>query len=83
MVLSPIDSNELRQKLNEGTVQFAFKKLNGDLRTATGTTNLDNIPLDNHPTGNGKSSPMVVTFFDVTKQAWRSVSTSQEIFIAE
>lgn len=83
MVLNPINPAELRARLNEGTVQFAFKKLDGNLRTAVGTTNLDTIPVDAHPTGKGKSATSVVTFFDLTKNAWRSVSTSREMFIAE
>jgi len=80
--MTPIEPQELRNLLNEGTVQFAFKKLNGDLRTAVGTTSLDTIPVDSHPNGNGTSSPSVVTFFDISKNEWRSVSTSQEIFLA-
>ena len=83
MNMTPIEPSELRTKLNEGIVQFAFKKLDGDLRTAVGTTSLDNIPVDNHPNGNGASPSSVVTFFDISKAAWRSVSTSQEIFLAD
>ena len=82
MVLQPIDPQELRSRLNQGTVQFAFKKLDGTLRTALGTTNLEQVPLDNHPKG-GSSSPRVVTFFDLQKSQWRSVSVNQEIFISK
>ena len=83
MVMEPINAEDLRSKLNEGTVQFAFKKLDGTLRTAVGTTNLDTIPLESHPSGNGESAPSVVTYFDMGKNAWRSVSTSVEIFLAD
>jgi hypothetical protein len=80
MVLQPINPQELRARLGQGTVQFAFKKLDGTLRTAIGTTLLEQVPLDNHPKGEG-SSPRVVTFFDLQKGQWRSISINQEIFI--
>jgi hypothetical protein len=83
MTLKPITHDELRQRLNEGTVQFAFKKLNGDLRTAVGTTCLENIPLQNHPTGSRASSASVVRYFDISTNWWRSVSIDREVFIAE
>ena len=82
MVLQPINPQQLRSPLNVGTVQFAFKKLDGTLRTALGTTNLEQVPLGNHPKGGG-SSPRVVVFFDLQKGEWRSVNTNQEIFIQE
>lgn len=83
MTLHPIQPEELRRRLNEGTVQFAFKKVDGDLRTALGTTNLETIPLESHPKGTGQSSPRVVVFFDLQKGEWRSASINQELFISE
>jgi len=80
MVLNPIDPAELRARLNRGTVQFAFKKLDGNLRTAIGTTCIESIPSESHPKG-GESSPKVVVYFDLQKMMWRSVSVNQEIFI--
>lgn len=83
MVMTPINADELRTKLNEGTVQFAFKKLDGTLRTAVGTTNLESIPLENHPSTGVASSPASVRYFDMGKNSWRSVSASTEIFLAD
>jgi hypothetical protein len=82
MVLQPINPSELRARLNRGTVQFAYKKLDGNLRTAIGTTSLENVPVDHQPKG-GESSPKVVVYFDLQKGEWRSVSINREIFIAE
>ncbi|MFW9951015.1 MAG: SH3 beta-barrel fold-containing protein [Candidatus Thorarchaeota archaeon] len=82
MVLNPINPDELRQRLNSGTVTFAFKKLDGNLRTAVGTTSIETIPVDHHPKG-GTSSDKVVVYFDLQKGEWRSVSVTREIFIAE
>lgn len=84
MVMTPIDADTLRSKLNEGTVQFAFKKKDGTLRTAVGTTNLDTVPLENHPSGKGgESSRASVRYFDMGKNSWRSCSADTEIFLAD
>jgi len=71
----------LKSKLKEGAVQFAFRKLDGSLRTAIGTTNLSSIPAESHPRGVRESSDKVVTFFDVEKREWRSVSTLRKIYL--
>lgn len=81
--MKPINATELMAKLNEGTVQFAFKKLDGNLRTAVGTTSLKYIPLDNHPSGEGTTSDVSVRYFDLGKNEWRSVSSSTEIFLTD
>lgn len=77
----PTTPETLRSKLNEGEVQFAFKKLDGSLRTALGTTNLSSIPQESHPQGVRDASNKVVTFFDLEKLEWRSVSTLREIYL--
>lgn len=81
MTLEPVDPAILRARLREGVVQFAFKKVDGTLRTAVGTTNLATIPTDHHPKGTGTPSDRSVRFFDIEKREWRSVSASREIFI--
>lgn len=80
MKFKPITHSELRARLRTGIVHFAFKKLNGDLRAAVGTTSLTSIPIDKHPKGGRESSPKAVVFFDIEKREWRSVSTLQEVF---
>ena len=81
MTLNPISSTDLSQRLKAGTVQFAFKKVNGDLRTAVGTTDLSLIPVENHPKGTGTPKPMI-PFWDIEKKTWRAVSLTSEIFIS-
>jgi hypothetical protein len=80
MILKRVSPERLRRKLNIGVVQFAFKKLDGTLRTAVGTTVLSTIPVEKHPIGTGSTSTKSVRFFDVEKGEWRSVSSEQEIF---
>jgi hypothetical protein len=79
---TPITHEGLRSRLRNGVVQFAFKKLDGSLRTAFGTTNLSSIPVDHHPKGVRDSSSRAVVFFDLEKQAWRSLSVRVEVFVA-
>jgi hypothetical protein len=71
----------LRSRLREGVVQFAFKKVDGSLRTAVGTTNLSTIPTESHPKGVKASPESVVSFFDIEKREWRGVSILREIYL--
>jgi hypothetical protein len=71
----------LRSLLQDGPVKFSFKKLDGSLRTAIGTTNLSSIPEISHPQGVRKSSDKVIVFFDIEKSEWRSVSILREIYL--
>lgn len=58
-------------------VTFTFKKLNGDARIAAGTRNINLIPATHHPKGTGRSpAPGILTFFDWTRQQWRSCRES-------
>ena len=81
MNLTPVSHEELRTRLRRGVVTFAFKKLNGDLRTAVGTTDLSEVPREFHPTGRKESSDKVVVFFDTEKRQWRSLSKQTEAFM--
>jgi len=83
MVFQQIDKEALRALLREGVITFAFRKLDGTLRTAIGTTNLTLIPEDLRPNGLGTSTEASVRFFDVEKRAWRSLSSRQEALILQ
>ena len=71
---------KLINALRDGVVNFEFKKKDGSLRKAVGTTNLDLIPTDLWPVGNDNQEDATerqlrtgcVTFFDMEKMAWRS-----------
>jgi len=83
MVLEPISPSALRDALNKGTIQFAFRKKDGNLRIALGTTNMELVPVDDHPKGTGTSSPKQVPYFDLKKNSWRSVSAVEPIYLPE
>lgn len=73
--------NKLKTLLNQGVVNFTFKKANGEIRTARGTRNFDvliNLPDSgftekDKPKGTGYENPNVIPYWDLDKQAWRSV----------
>ena len=81
MNLKQVSPTVLRSRLKNEVIQFAFKKVDGSLRTAVGTTNLSTIPVESHPTGKREASEKQVNFFDLEKKEWRSVSSSREIYI--
>jgi hypothetical protein len=78
----PISVPELRKLLRKNIVNFEFIKLDGEVRPARGTTMLKYIPREDHPKGIKPSSDAVATFYDLDKDAWRSVSKkSKEIVL--
>lgn len=78
----PISVPELRKLLRKNIVNFEFIKLDGHVRPARGTTMMKYIPKDQQPKGIRPSSDMVATFWDMEKDAWRSVSKrSKEIVL--
>ena len=78
--LKNITHQELKEKLNQGSVKFYFKKIKGELRIALGTLDLSRIPNQNHPKG-GKISDKQVAYYDLEKGSWRSVSKTQEVWV--
>ena len=76
-----IAHDDLVSELENGIVKFFFQKVGGDLRIAHGTKQLSNIPTEHQPAG-VRIPRNAVTFFDVTKQAWRSVSRESVVWKA-
>lgn len=64
----------VREAMAENIVTFTFVKLSTrSQRIATGTRDLNLIPVANHPKNPGtKDKEGLLTFFDWEKQAWRS-----------
>jgi hypothetical protein len=81
-----IEAEDLRTKLHEGVVQFSFKKKDGSIREAVGTTLMSSIPEDIRPVEKGESreytpNPDQIRYFDLEKAGWRSIGAAQEIWI--
>ena len=77
-----ISHDELAEQLEDGIIKFFFQKTGGELRIAHGTTNLDNIPEEHHPSGEGNPIENTIPFFDINKSAWRSVSRDSVVWKA-
>ena len=78
----PVTVPELRKLLRKKILNFQFIKLDGEVRDARGTTMMKYIPRADQPKGIRPSSKKVATFFDMRKDAWRSVSQrSKEIVL--
>ena len=65
---------EFRLLLQTNIVTFHYRKKNGQLRKATGTTCLDFVPTDMLPKGIGAQRPEgYVNYYDLTVLGWRTV----------
>ena len=73
--------DELKVKLAHGKTHFWFRKDNGEEREAWGTRNFNDIPEEDHPKGTGKTNPLVIPFYDLEKNAWRSCKANSVIAI--
>ena len=74
-------AQKLKVALHHGKVRFSFRKDNGEERRAYGTLKFSDIPEDKHPKGTGRTSPDVIAFFDLEKEAWRSCRATSIINI--
>lgn len=72
----------LKAKLQNGTAHFWFRKLNGEIREAWGTTNY--ALMSNKIIGNGYTGEQVntVKYWDVEKGAFRSLRYESLIAVA-
>ena len=75
-----ISHADLKTKLKGGSLKFYFRKVGGELREAIGTLDLSRVPSDHQPKG-GKVSGDQTSYYDLEQGGWRSVSSSQEIWI--
>ena len=65
---------EFRLLLQTDIVTFHYRKKNGKLRKATGTTCLDFVPTDLLPKGIGAQRPEgYVNYYDLTVCGWRTL----------
>ena len=67
----PLSSlKDLQERMKEGYVQFEYKKKNGEVRKALGTTSIGLVPVDKHP----KNDPTFEKIF------YGHMSTEQKYF---
>ena len=74
LIGEPLLPMELKMLLNKGIVDFEFIKVDGvTKRKARATRQIEYVPQRNMPHG-GYVSPKIIPWYDLQKQAWRSVS---------
>lgn len=69
----------MRKRLKLNVVKFAFKKKNGELRYATGTTNImllnEMYGLNLEDNGEGTERNGITSYYDLEKMGWRCFKT--------
>ena len=78
-------SEKLKAKLHESGVVFKYKKVNGDIREAYGTLNIQIMGEENQPHGNDKyQAPKdVIRYYDLNSKGWRSFREENLISIED
>lgn len=62
-----------KEAIKNDVVKFVFVKKDGSLRYAAGTTNLNDVPVDMHPTGTmSYNNDLVQRYYDLNSNGWRS-----------
>ena len=69
--MSQITTTELKRLLSEGPTTFQFRKLNGEIRKMTATTNKEWIPTK---TKIEQMSDNAITVYDLERGSFRRVS---------
>lgn len=70
----------LRKRLSENKVSFTFRKKDGTLRPATGTTNARFFTYERKGTGK-PAPPDMIVYWDFEKDCFRSFHESQLLSI--
>lgn len=80
-------TEELNIRLQKGPVKFTYTKKNGETRHARGTKSPSyiskNYGKENLPSGNGTPKLGVIAYFDLDKEAWRSLCIGSLVSIDE
>lgn len=81
--------DQLKKKLHEGKVRFTFKKKDGTVRSAYGTTKMEFVPEERRPANKeleettSATQSTVQVYYDLEKEAWRSLQKSSLVSIDE
>jgi len=72
--INEVSIQNLKNALHEGAVKFSYKKVNGEIREAYGTLNIEVMGEENQPHGNGNYSVSddVIRYYDLDSKGWRS-----------
>jgi len=79
--MKPTISEKLEKKLATGIVAFNYKKTDGSVRYAAGTTDLSLIPADKQPKTPFKTGAATIPYYDFVKMSVRSLKRDSVINI--
>lgn len=76
-----IGTDNLRDLLREGVVDFEYEKKDGTLREAKGTLSPNHIPEDQHPQSDREKdlNGSNLKYWDLDRNAWRALSSNTEV----
>ena len=71
----------LIQNLSNGETEFTYRKQDGSLRTAKGTTKLELIPEDVRPAGGivAKDGDKSIAYYDLNSKGFRMFSVDRVV----
>lgn len=73
MVETPFEKSVVEAQLATGLSRIQFYKVNGDIREMVCTRDMTLVPVDKHPTTEGKAkSSSTVVVYDVEDDSWKS-----------
>lgn len=81
--ITQIEIQDLQVELENRIVKFVYEKLDGTLRDAIGTRSLEHIPTQCHPKGCGVPKTKSLPYYDIEKEAWRSMSAATKTYIVK
>lgn len=74
--INEVSIQNLKNALHEGAVKFSYKKVNGEIRDAYGTLNVEVMGEENMPHGGERSIGVlpenVIRYYDLNSKGWRS-----------
>lgn len=73
--------NNLKESFKTQNMYFAYRKKDGKIRLAIGTTNLKDIPENLHPSGKIESSDESVRYYDICSEGWRSFKPENLLWV--
>jgi len=74
MILLTLTIDELKLLLRKKEMNFEYEKLDGTLRKARGTLKSELIPENMQPKDSSTYQATNLRYFDLDKNAWRSIS---------
>lgn len=81
-VRNTISPQEIKNELAQYYQTFAYRKKDGSLRIAKGTTNPQYVPADQQPKGSGYGKPAdLISYWDMNVEGWRAFDANNLLWM--